>query len=58
MDAVATDKAKVTAYIEADLRAEIDELCRLRNRSISNLVETLLREAIKQAKDSGELPKH
>ena len=50
-----TDKAKVSAYVEQDLKKKVDRLCEIRNRSISNLVETLLRDEIAKAEESGEL---
>jgi hypothetical protein len=50
-----TDKAKISAYVPPLLKADVDRLCEVRNRSISNLVETLLREEVAKAKQSGEL---
>jgi predicted transcriptional regulator len=53
--AVATDKIKVTAYVEPDVKEQLDRLCKARNRSASNLIETLIREAAKAAEEAGEI---
>ncbi|GAB4469474.1 MAG: hypothetical protein OHK0037_27730 [Elainellaceae cyanobacterium] len=52
---VATSKAKVMAYIEPELKEDLERLADVRNRSISNLLETLIRDEIEQAKTTGEL---
>jgi hypothetical protein len=57
MQTLATDKLRITAYVDDKLKVKLDALCAIRNRSISNLVETLLREAVRLAEESGELAK-
>lgn len=52
---VPTNKAKVFAYIEPELKEKLERLAERRNRSISNLLETLIREEIEQAEEKGEL---
>jgi len=52
---VATSKAKVFAYIEPELKEELERLADVRNRSISNLMETLIRDELERARLSGEL---
>jgi hypothetical protein len=53
---VPTNKAKIFSYIEPELKAELEALAQIRNRSLSNLIETLARLEVEQAKASGELP--
>ncbi|WOB41728.1 ribbon-helix-helix protein, CopG family [Thermoleptolyngbya oregonensis NK1-22] len=52
---MATSKAKVMAYIEPELKEDLERLADVRNRSISNLLETLIRDEIERAKSTGEL---
>lgn len=54
---VATSKAKLFAYLDPELKDDLERLADARNRSLSNLVETLVREEIDRARQSGELPK-
>lgn len=51
-----TDKAKVSAYIATDLKRRFDRLCEARDRSISNMVEIMIRTEVTRAEESGELP--
>lgn len=53
---VPTSKAKVFAYIQNELKEDLERLAEVRNRSISNLLETLIKAEVDQAKASGELP--
>jgi hypothetical protein len=46
---VATDKYKVSAYLDADVKELATRLAKKRSRSLSSLIEVLLKEAI--AKD-------
>ncbi len=52
---MAPQKTKVMTYIDSDLREELERLAEIRNRSLSNLLETLIQAEIKQAKITGEL---
>lgn len=55
-DGVATDKAKLFAYVEPGLKAKIERLADVRFRSVSNLVESVMADEIRRAEQSGELP--
>ena len=54
--AVATNKAKLIAYVSHADKADLERLAEIRLRSLSNLIEAMVREEIKKAKESGELP--
>lgn len=54
---VATDKAKLFAYVDPALKVKIEKLADVRFRSVSNLVESVMAEEIYRAEQSGELPK-
>lgn len=43
---VATKKPKVSIYLPPDLKTQLDDWAQEENRSISNLVETVLKDAI------------
>ena len=53
---MATDKAKLFAYVDHTLKAKIEKLADQRLRSVSNLVESVMAEEIARAEQSGELP--
>lgn len=53
---VATEKARIVSYIDPDAKKDLEALASKRNRSMSNLLETLIYEEIQRAKESGELP--
>jgi len=55
LGSVATNKAKVFAYIDPELKEGLEQLAERRNRSVSNLVETLIQQEIEKAKEAGEL---
>ncbi len=52
---VATSKAKLFAYISHEDKADLEQLAQIRNRSVSNLIETLVKDEIAKAKAAGEL---
>lgn len=52
---MATNKPRVVVYLDNDLKVALEELAIKRNRSISNLLQTLAKEEIRQAQASGEL---
>ena len=54
--AVATDKKKISAYLEEDLKNDADALAKSRRMSLSTLIAVLLDKEIKEAKRLGELP--
>ena len=53
---VTTTKAKAMILMKQEVKADLERLAKARNRSMSNLVETLIMEEIARAKESGELP--
>lgn len=55
---VGTKKSKVFSYIDPELKQELESLAAIRNRSVSNLMETMARQEIDRAKSSGELSKY
>lgn len=52
---VATDKGRIVAYCDPTIKAKLEILADLRFRSLSNLVESILAEAVAKAEDAGEL---
>lgn len=50
---VATDKKKISAYLEKDLKDDADALAKSRRMSLSTLIAVLLDKEIKEAKQSG-----
>lgn len=52
---VATDKRKVSAYLEEEIKEKADRLAKLESRSLSSLIEVLLKDAIRKAEDEGRL---
>lgn len=53
---VATDKAKLFAYVDPELKDKIERLASIRLRSVSNLVEAVMHDEVRRAEQSGELP--
>jgi hypothetical protein len=52
---VATDKAKLFAYVDPLLKAKIERLADIRLRSVSNLVESVMAEEVARAEQEGIL---
>lgn len=50
-----TKKPKLSLYIPDDLKASISRLSEVRNRSVNNLIETVMRDEVRRAIASGEL---
>ena len=50
-----TKKPKLSLYIPDDLKASIARLSEVRNRSVNNLIETVMRDEVRRAIASGEL---
>jgi len=50
-----TKKPRVSLYIEELIKSDLERLARVRKRSLNNLIELLCEEAVKLAKESGEL---
>ncbi len=52
---VATKKPRVVVYLDESLKKLLELLADKRNRSVSNLLETLAKQEVEQAKQRGEL---
>jgi predicted transcriptional regulator len=52
-----TKNPRVVVYLSPELKANLEALAEKRNRSVSNMVETLVKDIVEQAKESGELPR-
>lgn len=52
---VPTKKPRIVAHVSQQTKRDAERLAAGRNRSISNLIETLLQREIEDAKRSGEL---
>ena len=55
-DDLATDKEKTFAYLEPALKRQAEKLAQIRARSLSNLIEWLVMNEVREAEKSGELP--
>lgn len=53
--AVATKKKPSSVYLEDDLKADAQKLAALQKRSLNNLIEVLLQDAVDKAKSEGKL---
>lgn len=51
-----TKNPRVVVYLSPELKAKLEALASKRNRSVSNLLETVAKEVVEQAEESGELP--
>ena len=52
---VVTEKKKISVYLDPELKPLAEKLAKARNRSLSNLCESLLLEAVNNALNGGEL---
>lgn len=52
---VATKKPRVVVYLDESLKELLETLADKRNRSVSNLLETLAKQEVEQAQANGEL---
>jgi predicted transcriptional regulator len=52
---VATNKARLVAYCEPEIKEKLERLAELRLRSLSNLIESVLVEEVARAEANGEL---
>lgn len=53
--AVATNKCRVSTYITEQLKEDLEELAKARDRSVSNLIETILKKEVAAAKAEKEI---
>lgn len=52
---VPTDKAKVATYIDQELKEKLERLAASEDRSVSNFLERLIKQAVEQAENEGRL---
>lgn len=52
---VPTDKARVATYIEEELKQKLERLAALEDRSVSNFLERLIKQAVEQAEKQGKI---
>ena len=52
---VATNKARLVAYCEPEIKEKLERLAESRLRSLSNLIESVLVEEVAKAEANGEL---
>ncbi len=52
---VATNKARLVAYCEPEIKEKLEWLAEQRLRSLSNLIESILVEEVAKAEATGEL---
>jgi len=55
-DDVATNKARLVAYCDPEIKEKLEKLAEGRLRSLSNLIESILVEEVTKAEATGELP--
>jgi predicted transcriptional regulator len=55
---VATNKARLVAYCDPEVKEKLEKLAELRLRSLSNLIESVLADEVAEAESSGELKPH
>lgn len=53
---VATKKPRIATYIDPLLKERFEQLCEIRKRSSSNMLEVMVEQEVQQAEESGELP--
>ena len=56
MQDMPSKRPRLTVYLTPDVKERFDELAAIRNRTASNLAETLILKEIWTAEQSGELP--
>ena len=52
---LATDKKKISVYIDEELKLKAEKLAKLEKRSLSNLLEVLLQQAVDKAEEDKRL---
>ncbi|KGF71349.1 hypothetical protein DO97_19675 [Neosynechococcus sphagnicola sy1] len=54
-DNMATEKIRTSIYLKEDLKKELERLAKVERRSLNNLIEILVEDAIEEAKKEGKL---
>ncbi|MEP0873180.1 ribbon-helix-helix protein, CopG family [Trichocoleus desertorum AS-A10] len=52
---VPTKNPRVVVYLSETLKTKLERLAAKRNRSVSNLLETLAKEEVERAESTGEI---
>lgn len=47
---------RVSVVMPSELKKKLETLCKLENRSMSNMVTTLIQQAVTSAEEEGRLP--
>lgn len=47
---------RISVIMPSELKQKLERLCKLENRSMSNMVVTLVQQAITEAEEQGRLP--
>jgi len=55
LELMATDKARVSTYIDQDLYDKVKKLADAEDRSVSNFMERLLKEVVAKAEQDGRV---
>jgi hypothetical protein len=50
-----TKKPKLSLYVDEELVDEVKKLAKSENRSVNNLIETMLRDKVLKAKQEGKI---
>lgn len=51
---LASKKPRLLVIIDQDLKDDFERLCKIENRSMSNMVNVLIQNAVKKAKKEGK----
>jgi len=52
---MATDKARLSLYMDRQIKEKAEKLAEARRRSLSNLIETVMLKEIEKAEKAGEI---
>jgi hypothetical protein len=52
---MATNKKKLSLYVQEEIKQKLTQLARARRRSVNNLIEVICEEAIAKARKDGEI---
>lgn len=55
LEIMPTTKKKLSLYLDETLKLETEKLAKAESRSVNNLIEVLLKEAISKAKEEGKI---
>lgn len=55
-DSMPSEKPRITLYVDADLKQDVEVLAEREDRSVSNYVIQLIKKDVQRARTAGELP--